>query len=272
MKNNTQKKAFTLIELLVVIAIIAILAAMLLPALAAAKKKAQKISCTNNVKQDVLAVKIWAGDNSDRYPQQVAAASGGANEYFQHGNTTTTRNNPGMAFMVMSNELSTPKVIGCPSDSIQGTTSHGTYATNFTYLDVLGTAIVPNALQNSQAAGGKISYFINGDATDADPQMIIMGDLNVGSSGTAGNAAAAWEFGNTAAATRNSISAPQVTGTANWVSQNNGAWSWTANTHTKSGNIGLSDGSVQSVTISGLHTALQNSTNTTVVQAFSFPW
>jgi prepilin-type N-terminal cleavage/methylation domain-containing protein/prepilin-type processing-associated H-X9-DG protein len=62
------EQGFTLIELLVVIAIIALLAALLLPALAMAKEKGRQAACINNVRQQTLAVLLYADEHGDTLP------------------------------------------------------------------------------------------------------------------------------------------------------------------------------------------------------------
>lgn len=72
--QNSRGAGFTLIELLVVIAIIAILAALLIPVLAAAKDKAYRIQCLNNLHQIGVAEFVYAGENRDMLPAIGAGA------------------------------------------------------------------------------------------------------------------------------------------------------------------------------------------------------
>ena len=248
MKN--QKKAFTLIELLVVIAIIAILAAMLLPALAAAKRKAQKINCTNNLKQVGLSFRLWEGDNGDKYPMAVAASAGGSGDYVaKQGQTAPGTYCPGVTFQVMSNQLSTAKILYCPSDNI-----HSAYATNFSAADLLGNATLGN---NNLTT---ISYFINGDAQESDPQMVMSGDCNIGPASA----------GNTTAPSGSRYTTYTQCLAAACTSAQNG-WAWTqGDLHQGSGNLQLADGSVQAATLTGLRNYLIAVTNTVYQPWFNY--
>jgi prepilin-type N-terminal cleavage/methylation domain-containing protein/prepilin-type processing-associated H-X9-DG protein len=251
-KHRSQGRyAFTLIELLVVIAIIAILAAMLLPVLAAAKRRAQRINCVSNLKQINLSFRIWEGDNNNLYPMAVSTSAGGAEESVGsnfHPITPATYPPQGLTnvFCVMSNELSTPKILICPSDL-----SHSTAATNFAELG--NTSGAPGCGTNA------IGYFVCGDASESYPQMVITGDRNMGI-GSPGVAA-------------NGISITMAS--PNYELQNNGSWwAWSANEmHLKVGNIGYADGSVAEVSVSGLQTALILATNGVpwAEQYFNFP-
>ena len=271
---KTKKQAFTLIELLVVIAIIAILAAMLLPALAAAKKKAQKIACTNNHHQEYLAFKLWATDNNDRYCTGVSSASGGSQEFLQYGTTASAKLNPGMTFMTMSNEFSTPKIAYCLSDSY-----HSTAPTNFNPT-CLGYTVnyTPWPPTGAQTGAGSFSYFVNADAVDSDPQMILFGDENLGLT-TAGGSAPTYSFVTTSGSpgTPNAPFAQRLGGSGiTWgtavANAGVGAIAWTSGDfHQKVGNVMMTDGSAQSATISQLHVLMYNSTNTVSVQNWNFP-
>ena len=80
------------------------------------QRKAQHVTCENNLKQIWLAFKIWAGDHGDKYPFQVSTNAGGTFELCQRDDEGFDRNAPAH-FLVMSNELSTPMVLCCPHDA-----------------------------------------------------------------------------------------------------------------------------------------------------------
>jgi competence protein ComGC len=142
-------RAMTLVEAVVVILITGALIMLLLPSFSHSCNKCQKISCSNNLKQLGLAMKIWAGDNDNKPPMEVSATNGGSMELMDTPDAWKT-------FQVMSNELSTPKVIFCPEDS-----THSGYATNW-----------------GDDLKHKISYFINVDANDTNATMLVSGDDN----------------------------------------------------------------------------------------------
>lgn len=196
---------FTFLELAMLVLVMAGLIAVLLPPLLPGRHY-HRPHCLNNLKQIGLSFKTWSIDNQDRFPMQVSTNEGGTKELvkglFAYAH-----------FAVMSNELSTPKILLCPQDRQR------TAATNFG---------VGFGNQN-------LSYFVGLEATDTNPASFLAGDRNV-SNGT-----------------------PLVRGLLTLYT--NRQTGWTRELHSQrinhrreaAGTLGLADGSVCTLTSTGLH-------------------
>jgi prepilin-type N-terminal cleavage/methylation domain-containing protein len=148
---HQRERGLTLVELLVVIAVLCIFAATIdfgVPA--NAKARALRIQCVNNLKQIGLATRVWEGDHGEKYPWSIPGTNGGTMEF-------VTGPNEWRHFQVMSNELSTPKLVLCPADA-----SRAEAATNFNFF-----------------SNSNLSFFIGLDASNSDPQSLLSGDRNI---------------------------------------------------------------------------------------------
>jgi competence protein ComGC len=200
--EGSKMRAFTLIELIVIIAFSVLLLCMIVPAIARQKARSHRINCANNLRQIGLAFKTFTLD-VPLYPMQLEVTNGGSRgsistgEVFRH-------------FQVMSNELSTPKILTCPADTRLPSTN---------FLDL---------------ANANLSYFVGLDARDSMPAIFLTGDRNL---------------------TNGTVLPPDHI----LIVTSNNPVGWNHELHKFTGNVGLSDGSVQGITRSKLNEALTNS-------------
>ena len=209
---NRRGQGLTLLEVLVVIATSVVLFGMLLPWVAINMRPrryspSSRIACVNNLKQVSLAYRLWANDHDDSFPMAVSTNRGGTLEVA--GTRDVFRH-----LQAISNELNSPRILVCPRDIAR----------------VRATSFSDGSFGNSN-----LSYFVNLDAVEAYPQMILTGDRNI-TGGTRMNRSLLWLRTNSPAG-------------------------WTRSLHTNCGNVGLADGSVQQVTTAGLRRQLQAVTN-----------
>ena len=141
----------TLVELLVLVAILAILAGMIPVSFTSARPKAQRIKCVNNLKNVGVAFHIYAESENGLFPWESTNSTGAVRSDFSKG--------PEFYFRAMKNELSTPRLVVCPSDS----RTEAKDWTNFSAIHV--------------------SYLIGEDGAKRLPESLLAGDRNMMTNG-----------------------------------------------------------------------------------------
>ena len=128
----------------------AVLVGVFLPALTKTRR-ATRLPCIANIKQVGLAFRLWSNDHAEKFPWGVSSegTNGGTKEFSLTGEVWRH-------FRAISNELSTPKVLACPTDKRSKVTDWRSFTDN-----------------------SHLSYFVGLDADETKPQSMLSGDRNV---------------------------------------------------------------------------------------------
>jgi hypothetical protein len=165
--SHQRNRALTRIEVVVIVAVAICFLGLLLLGLAEAKAMAIRINCLSNLKAGECGFRLWAGDNNNQYPMELSTNSGGAREWVLEGKVFEV-------FRVLSNELSTPKIIFCPADS-------RVRATNWSQFDNRNASyfigVDAPCRDNTNASKASMSLFLYGDrnlTNDTRPENGIL--------------------------------------------------------------------------------------------------
>jgi len=197
-------QAFTRLELLALLAGLALLAAVALPALAGSRQRSQRVMCANNLRQIVAATQLWGADHRDTVPWELPLADGGTRQHALGANSW-------LHFSWLSNELASPVVLLCPSDT-------GRPAQDFTGDPARGY-IHPNFA--NRATSYVIAHSRNGH-----PTGLMAGDRNLG-------------YDSTLNCSQFPIAFRLIT------SPLSPAFAWNTNLHNQAGNLARRDGRVE---------------------------
>ncbi|HTL16761.1 MAG TPA: type II secretion system protein [Patescibacteria group bacterium] len=223
-------RAFTVIELLSVLAVLVFVSALVLPAFARTKAASQRIGCSDNLRRIGVAFNTWGSSHSDAFPMSVPVTSGGYADFVGVRTLSPAQDiSRGVFgnFLVMSNELNTPRVLICPAEN-EGRRRAATTFSGF---------VDPGTTEMAFTNDLNTSYFIGIDAVETGALMLLSGDHNIGSDG---NLIPISGFVIPPATYRPSFSVTLGTNFAI-----NAGPGWLDTMHTKQGNVVMGDGSVQ---------------------------
>ena len=203
-----RETAFTRLELMAVIAALALLAGIVLPALAQSKPRSQQAICFNNLRMIGQAMLLFNAENGQMDPWRTPGAG--------YNTPSGLGNNAWFQFALLSNGLTNPKVLTCPSDTTRPAKDYS--------LSPDGGLFHPNYRNQS------ISYFAGLDSSTLIPGSVLAGDRNIQNQG----------FGGGCSSGLNPVVAIYLLPQA--------STSWLKGLHGPSGNLLLHDGRVLETT------------------------